>query len=109
MYTGFINPGGCIRPWMSEYYAPLMNALNFCPARSRTGRRSVGRHLGRTAGAQRALRSVTSANAARTAGAIESAPGYDRVQCAVLLIEGWADWYATEEPGVPAPEAPKKG
>ena len=25
------------------------------------------------------------------------APEYDRVQCAVLLIEGWADWYATEE------------
>ncbi len=25
------------------------------------------------------------------------APGYDRVQCAVLLVEGWADWYATEE------------
>jgi hypothetical protein len=31
VYTGFTNPGGCIQPWLLEYYAPLMNALNFAP------------------------------------------------------------------------------
>jgi len=99
VYTGFTNPGGCIRPWMFEYYAPLMNALNFAPPDpSLVGDRwaqiwqerlersepwSLG-YIGNTLhGPYWRDQSL--------------APGYDRVQCAVLLIEGWADWYATEE------------
>ncbi len=31
VYTEFSNPGGAIRPWMFEYYAPMMNAFNFAP------------------------------------------------------------------------------
>ena len=99
VYTGFTNPGGCIRPWMFEYYAPLMNALNFAPPDPAL----VGDRWA-AIWAERLERS-----APWSLGYIRNtlhgpywrdqslAPGYDRVQCAVLLIEGWADWYATEE------------
>jgi predicted acyl esterase len=99
VYTGFTNPGGCIRPWMFEYYAPLMNALNFAPPDPAL----VGDRWA-AIWAERLERS-----APWSIGYIRNtlhgpywrdqslAPGYDRVQCAVLLIEGWADWYATEE------------
>jgi uncharacterized protein len=99
VYAGFTNPGGCIRPWMFEYYAPLMNALNFAPPDPAL----VGERFS-AIWAERLERS-----APWSLGYIRNtldgpywrgqslAPGYDRVQCAVLLIEGWADWYATEE------------
>ena len=99
VYTGFTNPGGCIRPWMFEYYAPLMNALNFAPPDPAL----VGDRWA-AIWAERLERS-----APWSIGYIRNtlhgpywrdqslAPGYDREQCAVLLIEGWADWYATEE------------
>ena len=99
VYTGFTNPGGCIRPWMFEYYAPLMNALNFAPPDPAL----VGERFA-AIWAERLERS-----APWSLGYIRNtlhgpywrdqslAPGYDRVQCAVLLIEGWPDWYATEE------------
>ena len=99
VYTGFTNPGGCIRPWMFECYAPLMNALNFSPPDPEL----VGDRFS-AIWAERLERSEP-----WSLGYIRNtlhgpywrdqslAPGYDRVQCAVLLIEGWADWYATEE------------
>ena len=99
VYTGFTNPGGCIRPWMFENYAPLMNALNFAPPDPAL----VGDRFA-AIWAERLERSEP-----WSLGYIRNtlhgpywrdqslAPGYDRVQCAVLLIEGWADWYATEE------------
>jgi uncharacterized protein len=99
VYTGFTNPGGCIRPWMFEYYAPLMNALNFAPPDPAL----VGDRWA-SIWAERLERS-----APWSLGYIRNtlhgqywrdqslAPDYDRVECAVLLIEGWADWYATEE------------
>ena len=99
VYTGFTNPGGCIRPWMFEYYAPLMNALNFAPPDPAL----VGNKWA-TIWAERLERSAPwSLGYIRNTlhgpywHAQSLAPGYDRVQCAVLLIEGWADWYATEE------------
>ncbi len=99
VYTGFTNPGGCIRPWMFEYYAPLMNALNFAPPDPDL----VGDQWS-AIWAERLERS-----APWSLGYIRNtlysdywrgqslAPDYDRVQCAVLLVEGWADWYSTEE------------
>jgi predicted acyl esterase len=99
VYTGFTNPGGCVRPWMFECYAPLMNALNFAPPDPAL----VGDRFA-AIWAERLERS-----APWSLGYIRNtlhgpywreqslAPGYDRVACAVLLIEGWADWYATEE------------
>jgi uncharacterized protein len=99
VYTEFTNPGGCIRPWMFENYAPLMNALNFAPPDPAL----VGERFA-AIWAERLEKS-----APWSLGYIRNtlhgsywreqslAPGYDRVQCAVLLIEGWADWYATAE------------
>ena len=99
VYTGFTNPGGSIRPWMFEYYAPLMNALNFSPPDPAL----VGERFA-AIWAERLQQS-----APWSLGYIRNtlhgpywrdqslAPDYERVQCAVLLIEGWADWYATEE------------
>ena len=99
IYAEFSNPGGCIRPWMFENYGPMMNAFNFSPPdpllvgerwaaiwqerleRSSPWSLSFIRNLQQ--GPYWRSRSV--------------APDYDRVQCAVLLIEGWADWYATAE------------
>jgi predicted acyl esterase len=99
VYTGFTNPGGCIRPWMFEYYAPLMNALNFAPPDPAL----VGERFA-AIWAERLERSVPwslgyigNTNHGRYWRDQSLAPDYDRVQCAVLLIEGWADWYATEE------------
>lgn len=99
VYTEFTNPGGCIRPWMFENYAPLMNALNFAPPDPAL----VGDRIA-------AIWAERLENSAPwSLGYIRNtlhgpywrnqslAPGYDRVQCAVLLIEGWADWYATAE------------
>jgi predicted acyl esterase len=99
VYTGFTNPGGCIRPWMFEYYAPLMNALNFAPPDpdlvgdrwaaiwAERLERSAPWSLGY-------IRNMLHGDYWREQSL---APDYDRVRCAVLLIEGWADWYATEE------------
>jgi uncharacterized protein len=99
VYTEFTNPGGCIRPWMFENYAPLMNALNFAPPDPAL----VGDRFA-AIWAERLEKSEP-----WSLGYIRNtlhgpywrdqslAPGYDRVQCAVLLIEGWADWYATAE------------
>jgi predicted acyl esterase len=99
VYTEFSNPGGCIRPWMFECYAPMMNALNFAPPDPAL----VGDRFA-AIWAERLERSEPwSLNYIRNTlhGSYwrdqSLAPGYDRVQCAVLLIEGWADWYASAE------------
>jgi hypothetical protein len=99
VYTGFTNPGGCIRPWMFEHYAPLMNALNFAPPDpALVGDRWAAiwaERLERSA--PWSLGYIRNTLHGRYWRDQSLAPGYDRVQCAVLLIEGWADWYATEE------------
>jgi uncharacterized protein len=95
----FSNPGGCIRPWLFEYYAPMMAAYNFAPPDAElVGERweQIWRERlkhsepwglsfirNREQGTYWGSRSVTS--------------DYDRIRCAVLLIEGWADWYASAE------------
>jgi hypothetical protein len=97
VYTEWTNPGGSIRPYMFESYAPLMTAMNFAPpdidvvgekwADLWTERLEHGvpwsiawmRHLlNDSYWSSRSLR-----------------PGYDRVKCPVYVIGGWADWYST--------------
>jgi uncharacterized protein len=99
VYTGFTNPGGCIRPWMFEYYAPLMNALNFSPpdpalVGNRWDAIWAERLQSSAPWSLGYIRNTLHGPYWRDQSLV---PGYDRVQCAVLLIEGWADWYATEE------------
>lgn len=99
LFPEFSNPGGAIRPWMFEYYAPLMNALNFAPPDpdlvgdawadiwqqrlDRSAPWSLGYLHNLEDGPYWRERSL--------------APGFDRVRCPVLLVEGWADWYASAE------------
>jgi predicted acyl esterase len=99
VYTGFTNPGGCIRPWMFEYYAPLMNALNFAPPDpALVGDRWAAIWAERLEhSAPWSLGYIRNTLHGAYWRDQSLAPDYDRVQCAVLLIEGWADWYATEE------------
>jgi predicted acyl esterase len=99
VYTGFTNPGGSIRPWMFEYYAPLMNALNFAPPDpALVGDRWAAIWAERLElSAPWSLGYIRNTLHGRYWRDQSLAPDYDRVQCAVLLIEGWADWYATEE------------
>jgi uncharacterized protein len=99
VYTEFTNPGGCIRPWMFENYAPLMNALNFAPPDpALVGDRFAAIWAERLENSAPwslgYIRNTLHGPYWRDQGL---APGYDRAQCAVLLIEGWADWYATAE------------
>jgi uncharacterized protein len=99
VYTEFTNPGGCIRPWMFENYAPLMNALNFSPPDpAMVGDRFAAIWAERLEhSAPWSLGYIRNTLHGLYWRDQSLAPGYDRVQCAVLLIEGWADWYATAE------------
>jgi predicted acyl esterase len=99
VYTEFTNPGGCIRPWIFENYAPLMNALNFAPPDpTLVGDRFAEIWAERLEKSEPwslgYIRNTLHGSYWREQSL---APGFDRVQCAVLLIEGWADWYATAE------------
>ncbi len=99
VYTEFTNPGGCIRPWMFENYAPLMNALNFSPPDpAMVGDRFAAIWAERLEhSAPWSLGYIRNTLHGPYWRDQSLAPGYDRVQCAVLLIEGWADWYTTAE------------
>jgi predicted acyl esterase len=99
VYTEFTNPGGCIRPWMFENYAPLMNAMNFAPPDpDLVGPKFAAIWAERLEhSAPWSLGYIRNVLHGPYWQAQSLAPDYDRVQCAVLLIEGWADWYATAE------------
>ena len=97
VYTDWTNPGGAIRPYMFESYGPLMAAYNLAPPdidivgekwsdlwQERLEKSvpwSIGYIKNILHGPYWERRSLQ--------------PGYDRVQCAVFVIGGWADWYAT--------------
>ncbi len=99
VYAEFTNPGGAIRPWMFEYYAPMMNAYNFAPPDpALVGARwaaiwaerlehsapwSLGYIRNTLDGPYWRMRSLS--------------PDFGRVRCPVFLIEGWPDWYADAE------------
>jgi uncharacterized protein len=99
VYAEFTNPGGAIRPWMFEYYAPMMNAYNFAPPFAElTGARWASiwaERLEKSAPWSLGyIRNILQGDYWRRRSL---APGFDRVQCPVYLIEGWPDWYASAE------------
>lgn len=95
----FASPGGCIRPWLFEYYAPMMSAYNFSPPDAVL----AGDHWARIW--EERLSNSAPWGLSFIRGRKESSywhsrsltPDFDNVQCGVLLVEGWADWYATAE------------
>jgi len=99
VYTEWTNPGGAIRPYMFESYAPIMNAFNFAPPDA-----AIAKDRWASLWAERLERSEP-----WSLGWIRNllhgeywkkkslSPSYDRVRCSVFLIEGWADWYSTAE------------
>ncbi|MER8524454.1 CocE/NonD family hydrolase [Mesorhizobium sp. M1076] len=95
----FSNPGGCIRPWMFESYAPLMSAFNFSPPDALlTGDRWAAIWQERLENsAPWGLGFIRNLQQGQYWRSRSVTPDYDRIQCAVLLIEGWADWYASAE------------
>ncbi|PBB28981.1 CocE/NonD family hydrolase [Mesorhizobium sp. WSM3882] len=95
----FTSPGGCLRPWLFESYAPVMSAYNFSPPDAiLAGDRWAGMWQERlNNSAPWGLSFIRNVNDPAYWRSRSLAPDYDDVQCAVLLIEGWADWYATAE------------
>lgn len=95
----FSNPGGSIRPWMFEAYAPWMTAFNFAPPDpTLTGVRWADiwkeRLENSTPWGISFISNLSDGDYWRRRSV---APDFDRVKCAVLLIEGWADWYSSAQ------------
>ncbi len=94
-YTEWTNPGGSPRPYMHTCYGPLMDALNLLPPRpedvgaqwaslwrerlEKTEPWSLGFVRNMVDGPYWRERSMRGR--------------YDRVRCAVFVVDGWADWY----------------
>ena len=97
IYTEWVYPGGCLRPYMLDTYSPLMNAYNFAPPdpelvgtkwsdiwRERLEKNEpwgIGYVAHPFDGPYWHDRSLSA--------------GYDRVKCAVYVIAGWSDCYST--------------
>ncbi len=96
-YTEWTNPGGQPRTYMYECYGPIMTAFNFSPPDPEV------------VGAQWAALWETRLQHNRPWGLsflehIVDGPfwraralrdRYDQVRCAVYVVDGWADWYAS--------------
>ena len=97
VYTDWTNPGGAIRPYMFESYGPLMTAYNFAPPDIDI----VGdkwsdiwqEHLEK--GVPWSIGYIKNILHGPYWQSRSLQPGYDRVKCAVFVVGGWADWYAT--------------
>ena len=99
VYTEWTNPGGAIRPYMFESYSAIMNAFNFAPPDAHLTRERWSEiwaeRLERSEPWSMAwIRNLLHGPYWRSKSL---APGYERVQCPVFLVEGWADWYSTAE------------
>lgn len=99
VYAEFTNPGGALRPWLFESYAPMMNAYNFAPPDPiLTGARWASIWAERLAHNQPwSLAYLRHTRDGKYWQSRSLYPDFSRVRCPVLLIEGWADWYADAE------------
>ena len=97
VYTEWVYPGGCLRPYMLDTYSPLMNAYNFAPPDPDI----VGNDW------EALWRERLEHSRPWGIGYIEHplhgpywqdrslATDYRRVNCAVFVIAGWSDCYPT--------------
>lgn len=99
MYEDTAYPGGCRRPWRFEFFAPNMNAYNFAPPDPRlTGAKWSCIWNERLQGSQPwSLEIFRNENDGEYWRGKSIKNNFDKVGCAVYLIEGWADWYANAE------------
>ena len=97
VYTEWVYPGGCLRPYMFDTYSPLMNAYNLAPPDpdvvgdeweslwaehlEKNGPWGIGYLSNPLQGPYWHDQSL--------------ATDYRRVRCAVYVIGGWSDCYAT--------------
>ncbi len=97
VYTEWTNPGGSIRPYMFESYAPLMTAMNFAPPDpglvgskwAEIWRERLENNV------PWGIAWIEHLQDSEYWRAKSLRPGYERVQCPVFVIDGWADWYST--------------
>jgi uncharacterized protein len=97
VYTEWTNPGGALRPYMFESYAPLMTAMNFAPPDpdllgtkwADVWRERLENNL------PWGIAWIEHLRDGEYWRAKSLRPRYDRVKCPVFVIDGWADWYST--------------
>jgi putative CocE/NonD family hydrolase len=97
VYTEWVYPGGCLRPYMFDTYSSVMNACNFAPPDPDV----VGERW------REIWQERLDASRPWGLGYLENplqgpywksrslSADYDRVRCAVFVVSGWSDCYPT--------------
>jgi putative CocE/NonD family hydrolase len=100
VYGDWTYPGGVPRSlYILGHYAPFMAARNFAPPDTELAGEKWAEiwdeHLNKNRPWSIGFLEHQRDDAYWNARSVR--PGYDRIQCPVFLIEGWADWYQTAE------------
>lgn len=97
VFTEWTNPGGSPRPYMYENYATLMTAYNFAPPHpEECGERWAEiwqEHLEKNV--PWGLGFISHLGDGPYWRDRSLRDKYDRIQCPVFVVGGWADWYYT--------------
>jgi len=97
VYTEWVYPGGCLRPYMLDTYSPLMNVYNFAPPDPEI----VGERW--HALWQERLEKSGPWGASYVSQSLQGdywqsrslSLDYQRVKCAAFVVAGWSDCYPT--------------
>lgn len=96
-YTDWVYPGGSPRPFCFETYAPQMTASNFAPPNAALcgdrWQEIWQQHLEQNV--PWGIEFIRNQLDGPYWRGKSVRPDYDRVQCPVFVIGGWADWYPT--------------
>jgi len=95
LYEGWLCPGGALRPYLFEQYAPLMTAFNCAPpSRASSSENWQERWVQR-------MNEMTPWSLPLLDHLEDDAfwrerslpPDYEAIECPTFMITGWADWY----------------
>jgi hypothetical protein len=100
LYRDWAYPGGSLRSlFMFGGYTAVMTAFNFAPPDPKSGGEKWAaiweEHLQNSVPWSIPFLEHPTEDEYWQARSVH--PDYDRIQCAVFMIEGWADWYQTAE------------